>query len=291
MPRDFAPAGGSVVRELTTFYLGSLAVTCVATALLWELPPDFRPGDVGAVRRAVNTVGGAAIFVPVLSAIIVTWAFRGWRTLGVFFRRIVILRVSPLYYTIALLFPLVAQGIAVFAWPHVTGATIAAPALGAFLSSWLQTTLFGAVVLLGEEIGWRGFMLPRLLTRFRWRPAALLGGALWAVWHLPFWIPANYATTGSVVQTALCVGAGAAAAIAVSVVITWLFIRTRYSIAIAALAHGSNNAGFNKVYDMIGDGAGANALWPMCYAVAAVAVAAVFLILPDPSTEVDSGAW
>jgi hypothetical protein len=64
-----APRGGSIVPELTTFYLGSLVVTIVVTVLLWELPPDSRPGDVEAVRRAVNTLGGPAIFLPVLAAL------------------------------------------------------------------------------------------------------------------------------------------------------------------------------------------------------------------------------
>ena len=63
------------MRELTIFYVGLLLFTSVATALLWELPPDFRTGDVGAVRRAVNGVGGVVILGPVLTAIIVTWAF------------------------------------------------------------------------------------------------------------------------------------------------------------------------------------------------------------------------
>jgi len=38
---------------------------------------------------------------------------------------------------------------------------------------------------LGEELGWRGFALPRMLTR--WQPLAvsLILGLIWGVWHLP----------------------------------------------------------------------------------------------------------
>lgn len=46
----------------------------------------------------------------------------------------------------------------------------------------------GFVFLLGgrqEEIGWRGFALPRLLDRFDAVTASLVIGAVWAVWHLP----------------------------------------------------------------------------------------------------------
>jgi membrane protease YdiL (CAAX protease family) len=48
---------------------------------------------------------------------------------------------------------------------------------------------------LGEETGWRGFALPRLLDRTGPLPASLLLGVMWAVWHLPlFWTVGNQTT-------------------------------------------------------------------------------------------------
>ena len=38
---------------------------------------------------------------------------------------------------------------------------------------------------LGEEVGWRGYMMPRLKERFGLLNGRLLGGAVWGVWHWP----------------------------------------------------------------------------------------------------------
>jgi len=45
---------------------------------------------------------------------------------------------------------------------------------------------------LGEELGWRGFLFPRLLQRFGFHGACLISGALWAVWHFPALLWADY---------------------------------------------------------------------------------------------------
>jgi uncharacterized protein len=41
---------------------------------------------------------------------------------------------------------------------------------------------------LGEEFGWRGFLLPRLTSRFGPTPATLLLGFIWTAWHLPLFL-------------------------------------------------------------------------------------------------------
>ncbi len=39
---------------------------------------------------------------------------------------------------------------------------------------------------LGEEVGWRGYLLPRLQERFQSEKALWVGGLIWAIWHYPF---------------------------------------------------------------------------------------------------------
>lgn len=40
---------------------------------------------------------------------------------------------------------------------------------------------------LGEELGWRGYLLPRLVPSLGWVGAALVVGTIWALWHAPLW--------------------------------------------------------------------------------------------------------
>jgi len=45
--------------------------------------------------------------------------------------------------------------------------------------------LNGIISAAGEEIGWRGFLTPRLLAKTRFFHASMIGGIIWAVWHYP----------------------------------------------------------------------------------------------------------
>lgn len=44
----------------------------------------------------------------------------------------------------------------------------------------------------GEEIGWRGFLLPRMEKRWNFKKAVLVSGLIWAVWHMPIMIAGEY---------------------------------------------------------------------------------------------------
>ncbi len=56
----------------------------------------------------------------------------------------------------------------------------------------LPGTLVGCAFALGEEIGWRGFLTPRLHARFGFVRSSLLTGVIWAVWHYPLLLGADY---------------------------------------------------------------------------------------------------
>ena len=53
------------------------------------------------------------------------------------------------------------------------------------LSSLFYGPFINALVALGEETGWRGFLYPQLKARFGRRKGWLLGGFIWGAWHWP----------------------------------------------------------------------------------------------------------
>jgi membrane protease YdiL (CAAX protease family) len=89
-----------------------------------------------------------------------------------------------------------------------------------------------------EEIGWRGWLLPRFMDRHNVPAAILLTSAIWAAWHVPFVLSGILAAGGvSTASMLLIVPLGVMGA---GLVIGWLWVRTK-SIWIVALAHGAMN--------------------------------------------------
>jgi len=96
--------------------------------------------------------------------------------------------------------------------------------------------LFNCLFALDEELGWRGFLLPRLLPSGQWR-AILLSGAIWGVWHAPAILQGhNYPgqpVLGVFMMVIFCLLLGT--------IFSWLYLQTR-SPWTPTLAHGSLNA-------------------------------------------------
>lgn len=96
--------------------------------------------------------------------------------------------------------------------------------------------LINMLFALGEELGWRGYLLPKLLPLGQW-PAILISGAIWGLWHAPATLQGHnfpqHPYLGILLMTVGCILLGA--------IFSWLTLNTR-SPWVAALAHGSVNA-------------------------------------------------
>jgi membrane protease YdiL (CAAX protease family) len=102
--------------------------------------------------------------------------------------------------------------------------------------SFTLAPLINCIFALGEELGWRGFLLPRLLPLGQWR-AILLSSAVWGVWHAPAILQGhNYPgqpVLGVFMMIVFCLLLGT--------IFSWLYLQTR-SPWTPTLAHGSINA-------------------------------------------------
>jgi membrane protease YdiL (CAAX protease family) len=100
----------------------------------------------------------------------------------------------------------------------------------------LGTLILGQLaVALGEEPGWRGFALPRLIERFGPNVATLILGIAWAFWHLPLFVIAGTSQYGTPFLSF------AVMLTTWSMVITLVVLRSRSSVVAAMLFHASAN--------------------------------------------------
>ncbi|OAN80722.1 hypothetical protein A8B78_10070 [Jannaschia sp. EhC01] len=87
----------------------------------------------------------------------------------------------------------------------------------------------------GEELGWRGYALPRLLENYNPIRASLIVGVVWAVWHTPlFLMPSNF-------HSDIPFGPFAVQVIASSLIYTYLHLVTNGSLLIVHIFHASFN--------------------------------------------------
>ena len=126
---------------------------------------------------------------PLLAALVVTRANRGWAGVGALFRSLFDWRVKARWWSAAVLLMAGFFAIsAVLAWG--TSGSWPNPRAGVYLDG--RNLAAVAVLLLigslGEEPGWRGFALPLLQKKYSPMKATLILTFFWWLWHLPtYW--------------------------------------------------------------------------------------------------------
>jgi len=118
---------------------------------------------------------------------------------------------------------------AAFAWTSIGTACLYAP-------------LINMMAAVGEEAGWRGWLIPALTSRLGRTRAMIAGGCIWGIWHWPLILIGAYEYgtgywgfpyTGALAMLAFTTAFG--------ILLSWLYERSG-SIWVPALAHGTLNA-------------------------------------------------
>lgn len=177
-------------------------------------------------------------FGPTVAALIVAHALGGWREIKQLLKKVLIWRVGIQWYLFVFLFPVAARLLAVGVNVLLGGeppkffssATVGVSGINPML-----ILLFVGVFIrpsLVEEIGWRGFALPRMQERFGALGASLLLGLLWGLWHFH---PLNYPAYKDWMLWFLLM------TVLASVIYTWVYNNTGGSVLLSALFHAATN--------------------------------------------------
>lgn len=255
-----------------------LIFLAIAFGLSWLLALPLWLGD-GLVDPLFGVIAVAMMFTPAIAAIVVVFVverpqhkaralglwplkpagrFIGYLVLGLIVPVALILVALPLG---ALLGVYPADFVTFSAFQEMLDTQLAAAGvaelpipIGILVGLQLINVLFGAFInlipALGEELGWRGWLLPKLMP-LGTVPALALSGVIWGLWHSPLILlgynyPAAPGWLGLTMMIGMCIIVGA--------VFGWLRLRSE-SVWPAALAHGAFNAaaGFSLIFAAAGE--------------------------------------
>lgn len=239
-----------------------LGLTFAWAWLLWgywvvAMPPGGL--QISAAFMVCAIVGG---FAPSLSAAVLAFRGDGRRGLRDLVTPVLRRRLAPSQWAIAILLVPATAILSALIQPVVIG-----PLRWPDPSILAVALVWPLMAAAGEEIGWRGYLLPRLEQRFGLLGAALLIGLVWGLWHLPAdyvalksygpWFVPAFLVNGPFVLTAH------------SIILAWLWRRTGgsllavivYHFSITASAMVGPSAGTEGWTGVVSAGIGAALLW------------------------------
>lgn len=221
-----------MIRNLVRHY-GIYIFVALTFGMTWTIgasvifAPDWFNFHLGPFNNR-SPMFYLAVWAPNIAAVAIAMVAGGWSAIQELLGRLVGWRVGLWVWVFALGFHP-----ALMLVVELVGLAFGDP-----LPTWSNWQAFGLGLLslplialgpLGEELGWRGYLLPRLLERTRPLSAALILGTIWMVWHIPAFFMSG------VPQSNMSFPIFVIGGVAFNVFITWLFLNARQSILIAGI--------------------------------------------------------
>ncbi len=218
------------------FFLLTFALSWTCFSALAVLA---RSAPIGVAGYAVLLLG---TFAPSIVAVWLTYRAEGSAGVAALLDRILRWQVGARWYLFAVaLFPAIKLAVAFThrvlagAWPRFGNES---PAII------LIATIFSTPVQAGEEVGWRGYALPRMAARLGFGRASLVLGAIWGLWHLPLF----FVQGEDYGQPFFVFAMGTTA---LSVAFAWLYVNTKGSLLLTMLMHSAVNQTVGIVPDTL----------------------------------------
>lgn len=211
---------------LVSFYILAFLISWAG----WIPQLLFNRGVISFNSPFFSFLGGAG---PTLAAVIVIRVLEGRDGLRELFAPLTRWRLSWGWYLLVFLawFGIAAGALAVMA---VFGEPL--PALANF--AWAFLPMIFLTMLLSnvwEEIGWRGFALPRFQERYGDLTLSIIMGLVWSLWHLPLMLDPSSSMSGLPWYGKILFS------LSLTVIYTWLYNRTRGSLLFVTIYHAMAN--------------------------------------------------
>jgi hypothetical protein len=208
----------------------------------WIVTVPLAASHTGLLAVALpRSLSFLASFGPSLAAVTITYRDGGVSRVRRLLTGLFRWRVNLVWYAVTLFGPATAGAAAILLEAWLRGGPAISMVEGVWpgiLPVFLLVLLLGGP--LGEETGWRGYALPRLLKRHDPTVSSLLIGVAWWAWHLPlFWVEGSP-------QSELPLLGFMAQILGTSIIYTWIYRGTGGSVLLPMLFHASGNtaAGF-----------------------------------------------
>lgn len=175
----------------------------------------------------------------IVAALLMTGLTQGREAVLALLRRYLIWRVGLRWYLVAfLLYPVIFASAIVIDAAHTAAPvdfdrTLAHTFFGtsANLPLFVLPFFLFEALANGEEMGWRGYVLPRLQARHSALVASLILGLLWGFWHLPKYLgPESGSFAVSMIK-----------ALGDAILYTWIYNNTRGSLLLVTIFHAAGN--------------------------------------------------
>lgn len=178
-------------------------------------------------------IGG---FMPSIMSIFFSGFFYGIDGIKELMKKLTIWKVNPLFY----LFVLFCNILSIYYIPlwicNITGSSLKLDIpIKFYYIIWIFLTTIPLGGPLGEELGWRGFVLPRLQSKLNPICSGILLGIIWASWHIPLFFIHGSSQCGAPFTAFIIQD------IYLSLLFTWVYNRTYGSLILPILFHTAFN--------------------------------------------------
>ena len=155
----------------------------------------------------------------------------------------------PLAYAAVVYVPLWIAGFANFHAPEIARLTQKFGMHSSVASYFLLLATIGmaqsCTSALGEELGWRGFLVPQLAKIMPFGGVALTSGIIWSLWHYPLILTANYHGAGPTWYSLICF---TVMVIGIAFLFAWMRLKSA-SVWTGMFLHASHNIFIQGFFD------------------------------------------